>query len=315
MAGSGHAALALGMLAGATLDAALGDPPRWHPVAGFGALAGALERLTWRPARAAGAAHVGMLVLPTVLAAAGLDRVLRPHPLARAAYVAGLTWVVLGGEGLARHAGAVERAVREHDLPGARDGLGALCGREAGGLDAAALRRAVIESVAENTSDAAVGPLVWAVLAGPAGLVGYRAVNTLDAMIGHRSERYRRFGSAAARLDDVVNLLPARLTALLAVAMAPTVGGSPARALATWRRDGRAHPSPNAGVCEASFAGALGLRLGGPTRYAYGMSDRPWLGGGADPRPGDVERAIALSRRIVRAATALAAATTWRWSR
>jgi adenosylcobinamide-phosphate synthase len=307
----GRAALAVGTLCGVALDAAVGDPTRLHPVAGFGSVATTLERWTWRPARWAGTAHATALVVPLVAVAARLDRALRRRPPARAAFIATATWTVLGGAGLRRHAAAVEQAVGDDDLAAARRRLGALCGRDASELDAVGLRRAVIESVAENTSDAAVAPLVWAALLGAAGLVGYRAVNTLDAMIGHRSERYRAFGYAAARLDDLANLVPARVTAVLVAVWAPSVGGSPARALAAWRRDGGAHPSPNAGVCEAAFAGALDLRLGGPIRYAYGPSDRPWLGDGRPPRPGDVQRAVALSRRVVCTAAAGAVLTMW----
>ena len=158
------------------------------------------------------------------------------------------------------------------------------------------MARAAIESVAENTSDAVVGPLVWGIVAGAPGVVAYRIVNTLDAMVGHHSERYERFGCAAARLDDLAGLLPARLTAALAALLAPLVGGSTAGAWRAWRRDASAHPSPNAGPCEAAFAGALGVRLGGPTVYPYGLSDRPWQGDGRAPAAADIVRAARLSR-------------------
>ena len=170
------------------------------------------------------------------------------------------------------------------DLAGARALMPNLVGRDPQTLDATGMARAAIESVAENTSDAVVGPLVWGALAGAPGVVAYRIVNTLDAMVGHHSERYERFGFAAARLDDLAGLLPARLTAALAVVLAPLVGGSTADAWRAWRRDAAAHPSPNAGPCEAAFAGALGVRLGGPTVYPYGLSERPWQGDGRDPR-------------------------------
>jgi adenosylcobinamide-phosphate synthase len=163
--------------------------------------------------------------------------------------------------------------------------------------------------VAENTSDAAVGPLVWGALSGPAGLAGYRAVNTLDSMVGYRSARYARFGWAAARLDDVVNWAPSRLTGLLAVAFAPAAGGRPGAAWRALRRDGSRHPSPNAGRCEAAFAGALGVRLGGRNTYDGVTEDRPELGaGGREPGPADITRAIRLSRLVTATATALAAA-------
>src|SRR5205085_10396633 len=132
----------------------------------------------------------------------------------------------------------------------------------------------------ENTADAVVGPLVWCAVAGPAGAAAYRAANTLDAMVGHRTRRYERFGWAAARLDDVLTWPAARAGALLAVALAPQVGGRPGAAWAALRRDGARHPSPNAGRLEAAFAGALGVTLGGRNRYTERVQDRPRLGAG-----------------------------------
>ena len=175
-----------------------------------------------------------------------------------------------------------------------------------------ALARAAVESVAENTSDAVVAPLLWGAVAGLPGLLGYRAVNTLDAMIGQRSPRYQRFGWAAARLDDAANLVPARVTSLLTVALAPTVGGSSRRALRTLLRDGRRHPSPNAGQCEAAFAGALGVRLGGRNSYQGRAEQRGLLGDGAAPAAADISRAVRLSRLVSAAALGLAAIVAWR---
>jgi adenosylcobinamide-phosphate synthase len=152
-----------------------------------------------------------------------------------------------------------------------------------------------------------VAPLFCGAVAGLPGLLGYRAVNTLDAMVGHRSPRYERFGWAAARLDDVANLLPARLCALLTALVAPAVGGSPRAALAAWRRDARAHPSPNAGPVEAAAAGALGVTLGGRTVYAHRVEERPRLGSGPAPGPADLRRAVRLSRLVAAAAVLLAA--------
>jgi len=171
-----------------------------------------------------------------------------------------------------------------------------------------------VESVAENTCDAVVAPLLWGAVAGVGGLLGYRAVNTLDAMVGHHSMRYERFGWAAARLDDVANVVPARLTAVLAVALAPAVGGSGRVALRTLRRDGGAHPSPNAGRCEAAFAGALGVSLGGTNVYQGRAERRGTLGAGPPPGPADLDRAIRLSRLITAAAAVLCAAAAYRLS-
>jgi adenosylcobinamide-phosphate synthase len=170
------------------------------------------------------------------------------------------------------------------------------------------MARAGTESMAENTSDAAVAPLLWGAVAGIPGLLGYRAINTLDAMVGYRSPRYLRFGWAAARADDMVNLVPSRVTALLSAGLAAAVGGSPRDAMAAWRRDAGAHPSPNAGPVEAATAGALGVGLGGPTAYAHGVEDRPRLGSGPPPTPIDLRRAARLSRVVAAAATALACA-------
>src|SRR5260221_8247116 len=153
--------------------------------------------------------------------------------------------------------------------------LPGLCGRDPGHLSQAQIASAVIESVAENSSDAIVAPLLWGALADNPGLTAYRAVNTLDAMVGHRSPRHERFGWASARLDDTANWAPARLTALLAAACAPVVDGQPGLAWRAARAYGPLHPSPNAGWCEAAFAGALGARLGGPVRYGGGGQKPP----------------------------------------
>ncbi|HEY4018636.1 MAG TPA: cobalamin biosynthesis protein, partial [Pseudonocardiaceae bacterium] len=168
-----------------------------------------------------------------------------------------------------------------------------------------------VESVAENTSDAVVAPLFCGAVAGVPGLLGYRAVNTLDAMVGHRSPRYGQFGWAAARVDDVLNLAPARLAALLATIGAPVVGGSSSAAWRTWRRDASAHPSPNAGQIEAAFAGALEIRLGGRTPYSHGFEDRPVLGDGRTPDSGHVTRAVELSRVVGALAGAVAVVLAW----
>jgi adenosylcobinamide-phosphate synthase len=193
------------------------------------------------------------------------------------------------------------------DLAAARDRLRHLCARDPAGLDAAGLARATVESIAENTSDAVVAPLLWGAVAGVPGLLAYRAVNTLDAMVGYRNARYGSFGWAAARLDDLANWVPARLTALLTVACAPVAGGSRRRSYAILRRDGGAHPSPNAGRCEAAVAGALGVRLGGANRYDGRAERRPDLGDGRPPESTDVRRAVRLSRAVTLLAVALVA--------
>jgi adenosylcobinamide-phosphate synthase len=208
------------------------------------------------------------------------------------------TWLALGGTSLASEGTSMGRELDAGDVDAARRRLPSLCGRDPQALDVTALARATVESVAENTSDAVVAPLFWGALFGVPGLLGYRAVNTLDAMVGHRSPRYRRFGWASARLDDVVNLVPARAAAALTVAGAPVVGGSAQGAWRAWQRDAAAHPSPNAGRVEAAFAGALEIRLGGRTVYAHGVEERPVLGTGRSPDAGHVTRAVELSRVV-----------------
>jgi len=301
---------AAGLALGYLLDAALGDPRRLHPVAGYGQLAAALERRTYAPTRKAGVRHVAVAVGVPVAGAAVLLGVTRRRPLTRIALMAAVTWTVLGGRSLRHEAEAMAGELQSGDLSAARRRLPNLCGRDPSTLDESEIARATVESVAENTSDAVVGPLVWGAVAGLPGLVGYRAVNTLDAMIGHRSSRYAAFGTAAARTDDVANVVPSRLTAALAVATAPLVSGSPARAAGVWFRDGNRHPSPNSGQAEASFAGALGVRLGGRNVYAGRVEDRPTLGDGPRPSTEDIARAAKLSAAVGLGALALCAGWT-----
>lgn len=288
-------------------DAVLADPRRGHPVAGFGAVAAGVERSLYGDSRLRGAGYAAACGAVAILTGYGVQRLTRARrrlaPLASAATV----WVVLGGASLAREAERVAAALAAGDVAAARSRLPYLCGRDPDALDAHELARASVESVAENTADAMVGPLLWGAVAGMPGLLGYRAVNTMDAMVGHRGPRYGRFGWAAARLDDAATWVPARLTALLAVAGAPVVGGSPRRTARVLARDGSRHPSPNAGRCEAAFAGALGVRLGGSNRYAGRADHRPVLGEGEPPGPDDILRAVRLSRAIGWAAAAAAA--------
>jgi adenosylcobinamide-phosphate synthase len=305
---SGDWPLACGLVAGVIADAVAGDPRRGHPVAMFGTAAAAIERRVYADSRPRGAAFTAACVTLAAAPAAAASRACAARPLPRLAAAATLTWTVTGARSLAAEATRVRRALSGGDLPAARRLLPSLCGRDPAGLDVAGITRAVVESVAENTGDAIVGPLLWGALAGPAGLAGYRAVNTLDAMAGHHSPRYERFGWASARLDDVANWGPARVTAALAAACAPVVGGRRAVAWRTALDFGDRHPSPNAGWCEAAFAGALGVRLGGPLSYAGRAEHRPVLGAGRPPEPGDIARAVRLCRAVTASATVLAAA-------
>jgi adenosylcobinamide-phosphate synthase len=299
--------LAGGLLAGQLADVVLGDQRRGHPVAGFGAVMRQIEEHIYEDDRRRGVALAGaglaLAAGPALVAA----RRLRDRPVARLSLTAAYTWTVLGSRSLTCAAEEVRLALADADITRARRLLPGLCGRDPWHLDATRISAAVIESVAENTSDAIVAPLLWGALAGPGGLAGYRAVNTLDAMVGHRSPRYERFGWASARLDDVANVAPARLTALLAAARAHVVSGSPRTAWQAATRDGPQHPSPNAGWCEAAFAGALGVRLGGPVSYRGRIEQRPALGSGRPPAPGDISRAVRLSRAVAATAASIAA--------
>jgi len=287
------------VLVGYLADLALRDPQRGHPVALFGRAAAALERVTYRDGRVAGALHVGLMVGAVTLLGTAATRRGRLWSVASTATA---TWMCLGGTSLARTGLQMSRLLERGDVDGARRLLPSLCGRDPERLDGAGLVRAALESVAENTSDAQVASLLWATAGGVPAVLAYRGINTLDSMIGHRSARYIRFGWAAARLDDAANFFPARATAALVVMCAPLVGGSPSGAVRAWRRDAARHPSPNAGVVEAAFAGALGVRLGGPTQYHHELQIRPTLGDGEQPTVTDLRRAVALSRAVQAAA-------------
>jgi len=288
----------LGLLAALAADARFGDPRRGHPVAAFGRAAGWWEARTWRDSRTAGLDYAAVCVGTPVAVGVALRHRRAALPIA--------VWACLGGTTLTRVADAMHRRLADGDLTAARELVSSLCGRDPQSLDATGIARATVESVAENTSDAGVAPLVWAAVAGVPGVLGYRAVNTLDAMVGYRTDRHLRFGWASARTDDLANLLPARLAALLACLLAPLVGGTPHGAWMAWRADAARHPSPNAGCVEAAFAGALGLQLGGPTVYGGRAEQRPSLGSGRSPEPADIARAAHLSRAIVVAAALLA---------
>ncbi|PBC64538.1 cobalamin biosynthesis protein [Streptomyces sp. Tue6028] len=286
---------AYGAAAGLLGDLLLGDPRRGHPVAVFGRAAGAVERVLWRDDRGRGALHTAVCVGGATALAALARRAVRPSPAASVALTAAATWAVVGGTTLGREARAIGSALAAGDVVVARERLPHLCGRDPQALDADGIARAVVESVAENTSDAVVGALVWGAVGGAPGLVAFRAVNTLDAMVGHKSPKYRRYGWASARLDDVAGWPGARLTAVLAT----VAGGAPRSAARAWRTDARRHPSPNAGPVEASFAGALGVRLGGTLSYAGRVEHRPVLNGdGRAVAVADIERAVRLSRRV-----------------
>jgi adenosylcobinamide-phosphate synthase len=293
---------ALGLVLGFAADRTFGDPRRFHPVAGFGRAAAALEKPLYADTRAAGTSYTAVLIGTTALAGVLVERVTRHRPVLHTLVTAATTWAVLGGRSLEREAEVMAGLLETEDLAAARHRLSHLCSRDATDLDPAELARATVESIAENTSDACVAPLLWGGVLGVPGLVGYRAVNTLDAMVGYRSARYRNFGWASARLDDLANYLPARACAWLTGVTA----GRPQEARRVWRQHAPRHPSPNAGPVEAAFAGSLGLRLGGANTYGDEVEDRGTLGDG--PRPGvpDIRRTARLARRVATAAAGVA---------
>jgi len=287
-------AVALGLLA----DRLAGEPPAAvHPVARFGDVMRRVEAASYADDRRAGVRYaVAGLAIGAI--AGGLVR----RPGAAVAIAA-------AGRELRATAARVRDALLAGELERARSIVPALVGRDPSVLDASGLAAATIESLAENTVDAVVAPALWGVVAGAPGAFAYRAVNTMDAMVGHRSARYERFGWAAARADDVANYVPARATAVLVACVRP---GSAAAIAQAVRTQAGAHPSPNAGVAEAAFAGALGCELGGPLRYGDRAEERPRLGTGRRPEPADIDAALSLASHVELALVAvlgIAAAT------
>jgi adenosylcobinamide-phosphate synthase len=289
---------ALGVAAGLLLDRALGEPPAHvHPVAGFGTVMTGLERRVWRDSRSAGVGYVAAGL--ALGAAAGLLlRRIGDRVVPGAGGVAVAVTVAVAGRSLRETAAGVASLVDAGDLPAARASLPALVGRDPSALDAVGVAAAVVESLAENTVDAVVAPALWGLAAGAPGALAYRAVNTMDAMVGHRGPRYDRFGWAAARLDDLATLVPARCFALLVAVVRPGAAG---RVVTLVRRDAGAHPSPNAGVAETAVAATLGRSLGGPLRYGDRGEERPVLGAGPRPTTADVARARRLVDQVERA--------------
>ena len=300
-----------GLLAAVALDALLGDPARLHPVAGFGRAAAAVERVSYRPTRAAGAVHAALLVaVPTAGAARAGGRA--PDSTRRALTVAACAWAALGGRSLRRTALRMADLVDAGDLPAARTLARSLVARRTAALDGPELVRAALESLAENTADAEAGTLLWTAVAGAPGGVAHRAANTLDAMVGYRDARYGAFGWAAARTDDLLGWPAARACAAATVAAAALTGEDPMNAWRVWRRDGARHPSPNAGRVEAAFAGALHVTLGGANDYGGTVEQRPLLGDGPAPDTAALRRAVRLSAATTAVLAAATAVIAWR---
>jgi adenosylcobinamide-phosphate synthase len=277
----------LALPVGFVLDQLLGDPPGWpHPVRWVGRLIAALEPPLRRlfPERLGGI----VLVVFVTVGAGGVTWGLLAvadllAPWARVGTAAMLLYYGLAARSLARETQAVLEPCAAGKLADARDRLSHIVGRDTADLSPGEIYRACVETVAENTNDAVVAPLFYAALAGPVGLWIYKAINTLDSMVGYRNPRYRRFGSASARLDDLANFLPARLTWLLIGLAALLTGHRAGRAWRIGWRDGRKHPSPNSGWGEAAMAGALNVQLGGPSTYGGVLSVKPTLGDPVEP--------------------------------
>lgn len=294
------------MVAAMAADALLGWPS-WlfarigHPVTWLGRLIGAVDR-GWNRAsnppalrRAAGIAGALLVIGFSVVIGWLLQSLLPPGSI-QIVLVGVLAWPLVALRSLHDHVAAVARPLLAGDIAAAREAVSRIVGRDPSALDEAGIARAAIESLAENASDGIVAPVFWGALFGLPGILGYKAINTLDSMIGHRNERHEAFGWAAARIDDVANFIPARLTGFLFVLLAP----HRSEALACMTRDARRHRSPNAGWPEAAMAGGLGVRLSGPRIYHGSITNEPWLNEGArDPRAADIDEGLTVYRRAM----------------
>lgn len=292
------------------IDSLLGWPA-WlfarigHPVVWLGRLISALESRLNRGSplrrRALGALTVFVVLGAAVLPALALHRLL-PGGWPGLLLGAVLAWPLIAVRSMHDHVAAVARPLAAGDLAGARRAVSMIVGRDPARLDTAGVARAALESLAENSSDGIVAPVFWGVIGGLPGLAAYKAINTMDSMIGHRNARYEDFGKAAARLDDLVNLIPARLTGLL-FALA---SGRPRAALRVMAQDARQHRSPNAGWPEAALAGALRVRLSGPRVYGDSVADEPWVNEAApDADAPTLSHGLRLYRRTMALCAAL----------
>jgi adenosylcobinamide-phosphate synthase len=296
-----------------------------HPVSWIGAMISWLDTVLNRPTfsfsmrRAAGV--LAVLVLVAVSLGVGIALQTFAHAIPQLGFVVTVLVVamLLAGGNLDRHVREVAASLRADGLAGGRRSVAKIVGRDPETLDEAAVCRAAIESLSENASDGVTAPALWFLIGGLPGIITYKAINTADSMIGHMSDRYRAFGWAAARLDDLVNLPASRLTGLAFIAAAILVPGASAKS--AWRaywRDAAKHRSPNAGWPEAAMAGALGLRLGGPRIYGGSLVADSWMGNGrAEATPDDIERALTIYRVAAAGALLIIAALggliAWMW--
>ncbi len=284
------------------IDQCYGEPPRkWHPLVGFGWIASFVETCIYGPSESSsslryirGVAAVIVMLAPAIFFVSLFSIIPCISWLGLVVDLASL-YLSIGARSLSEHAEAVGHALLANKLPQARDLLGMIVSRDIDNLNEEQISQATVESVLENGCDAIFGALFWFILAGAPGVVLYRLANTLDAMWGYRTPRYIHFGWAAARLDDILNWFPARLTALSYV----VISSNPALAWSCWREQAPFWKSPNAGPVMATGAGALGLKLGGPARYKGVLSPRPALGKGSVPHAEDIDSAIILVRRVL----------------
>lgn len=302
--------LAAAMLVAMALDVLIGWPDALfrrigHPVTWLGALISGLERaLNHGPARRIKGVVTALAVIGAAAGLAALAVWLMPGGWPGVVLTGILAWPLVAIRSMHDHVVAVARPLAAGDLQRARQAVSMIVGRDPSRLDQAGVARAATESLAENTSDGIVAPLFWGVVAGLPGIAAYKAINTLDSLIGHRNDRYLLFGWASARIDDLVNLIPARLTGVLFA----LVSARARDAFACMMRDARHHRSPNAGWPEAAMAGALGIRLSGPRLYGDRVAQEPWVNGAApDPVPGDLALGLALYRRTMVALAVLVA--------
>jgi len=295
---------ALMMLLACLIDLAIGWPDGLyrrvgHPVTWLGRAVVFMER-RWNRGRRAARLGLGALTVALVVGGALLlgfvIQTLLPQGWLGVAIGGLLAWPMVALRSMQEHVRAVEVPLVQGHLPAARHAVSMIVGRDVSQADDSAISRAALESLAENSADGIVAPVFWGVVAGLPGIMAYKAINTLDSMIGHRNDRYEAFGKVAARLDDVANLVPARLTGLIFA----LVGGRPVHALRVMWRDARAHRSPNAGWPEAAMAASLGLRLSGPRQYGDTVTSEPWLNAaGADATPASLTRGLVLYRRML----------------
>lgn len=284
----------LTMFLALVLDRTLGEPARFHPLVGFGAVADRVETALNVPSRqgskftrVSGFAAWAVLCVPLPYLVSRL--LLGTDPLLELAASVVMVYLCIAPKSLTQHGMAIQTCLLDNDLAGSRENLSRIVSRDCSQLNSGQVTSATIESVLENGSDAVIAPLFWFLILGVPGILLYRLGNTLDAMWGYKTERYNNFGFAAARIDDLLNLIPARCCAFFYA-----VSGGFIRAIGSWQSQGRSWSSPNAGPVMASGAGALGLIIGGPATYHGSLEARPALGVGVKPQATDIARAIKL---------------------